>query len=143
MFKGLLDGEIFPKMEDLINTADCELLLVTPWFYKDEFKDSLIQKKVTEPSIIIKVLVRKFNDYDNKKNLETIRYLDRAGIQIGSINRIHAKFLIKDGKEMVLTTKNCTEARSPPIDVGVWLTDIEEIKKFRNYFLELWDRQFY
>ncbi len=136
----LSDPEIEPKMLEMINSATEELLLISPWIYKDVILESLIIAR--NRGIIAKIIVRKFKiNRDNMNHLISIQKLDMNGIQIAFTDNIHAKILIKDGKELLLSSKNMIDSNA--IDMGIWNRIKNEVKKARDEFYLLYNQRFY
>ncbi|NVM04815.1 MAG: hypothetical protein HWN67_21015 [Candidatus Helarchaeota archaeon] len=124
----------------MINSAAEELLLISPWIYKDIILDSLTIAR--NRGVLVKIIVRKFKfDQDNINHLISIQKLDMNGIQITFTDNIHAKILIKDGKELLLSSKNMIDSNA--IDMGIWNKVQSEAKRARNEFYLLYNQRFY
>lgn len=135
----LSNTDILPRIIEMIQTAKNEILLITPWFYQDDIKNLLVQKR--KEGVIIKVIVRKFKNRDNKNHLKTIQELDKTGIQVVFFDKIHAKIVIIDECEVIISSKNIIE--SSAIDMGVWYNIPNEVKNAREEFYFLYNQRFY
>ena len=124
----------------MINSAKKELLLISPWFYQEDLMKLLIQKR--KEGIIIKIIVRKYKDKrDNIEHLIAIQQLDQKGIQVVFVSNIHAKILIKDGNEALVSSKNIID--STAIDMGTWFNILSEVEKARRAFYLLYNQRFF
>lgn len=136
----LTEGEIATKMEEMIKSAKKEILLITPWFYENKLKDLLI--KAYNRDVIIKIIARRYKDgFDNIRHLYSLISLDQGGIQIEFIKNIHAKILITDNEEVLISSKNIVD--SPAIDMGIWYSKSDEVGRARKAFYELYNQRFF
>ena len=135
----LSDGEILPKILEMIKSAKVELLLVTPWFYHNDIKGLLIKKRLA--GVICKVITRKYTSRDNSRHLKTIQELDQAGVQVAFSQTIHAKMVIKDDMELLLSSKNFIDSNT--IDYGNWSMVQNDVRKAREEFFKLYNQRFH
>ena len=112
---------------------------MTPWFYHDDIKNLLIEKRLN--GVICKVITRKYTTRDNSRHLKTIQELDQAGVQVAFSPTIHAKMVIKDDMELLLSSKNFID--STAIDFGYWSRVQDEVRKAREEYFKLYDQRFH
>jgi phosphatidylserine/phosphatidylglycerophosphate/cardiolipin synthase-like enzyme len=126
-------------MEQL-DRANAEILMIFPWITYDDLVDKLVELKIRNPALRIKILTG-INPQSNESHRESIRKLDETGIQVRTIYRPfpHAKTICVDGEVLITGSMNASlSAAQWNFECAIMTSTKSECDKFRDLFAKTW-----
>lgn len=127
---------LYSIFKDLINLAENEIKIVSPWIGKEIIDDLRAVKE--EKNLPITVIC-----LDDKKNEEAIKEAEKAGIRIIKVplseeGMIHAKFMIIDDSIALLGSANLTiNGLKKNVETEIVTIDPTKIEKLLQQFQEI------
>ncbi|WCM38413.1 phospholipase [Sulfolobus islandicus] len=129
-------NNLYSIFKDLINLAENEIKIVSPWIGKEIIDDLRAVKE--EKDLLITVVC-----LDDKKNDEAIKEAEKAGIRIIKVPSsvegiIHAKFMIIDDSIALMGSANLTiNGLKKNVETEIVTIDPNKIEKLLQQFHEI------
>ena len=130
----LEDGDIYQYYQNMIKDAKKSILILSPFLgLSGHIKDALTDQANNGVDITIITRHKKDGNAAHKKDIEFImKNLGRDSIYFDK--HLHAKLLITDNKELVLSSANFTwESLTRNHETGLWTDDLLTVEAVKNY----------
>lgn len=128
--------QIFQKIIEMIEGAEKEILIISPFIDMYSFLMDIAQKN---NKIKIKILSKPLSEFkgDRKKfskaALDTIRTLPNAEIHISSI--IHARMIVVDSKKLLISSADLTHDQLyDEFNSGIYTEELDSIFTAKHFF---------
>lgn len=100
----LTDQDIYPALGDLFEDAEKELIILSPWIQVTGHQREMLKRAVAR-GVNVTLLTRKPKPHDTAHG-ETIKLLQRIGVQIFFDNLLHAKMVLMDRGVALIASSN-------------------------------------
>ncbi|RLJ70032.1 hypothetical protein BCF55_0294 [Hydrogenivirga caldilitoris] len=130
--------EILDKLRELFSKADKSVKVCSAWIKGEVFRELLSQLK---EGIKVEVIVRA-SSYEDLKitDAQVFKAVREIGGKVYLNPKLHAKFVVVDGKEAVLGSANVTHSGLSPegnIEAAVYISEIKKVKELEENFEEI------
>jgi len=138
----IIGAEYPSKVIPLIDGATRNILMcMFDWrWYKDDFANPVSQFN----SALIRAKARGVTIKILTNYAEVIAFVNTLGLnakQWPEKSLLHSKFIIVDGEYCIIGSHNITmSAFTSNMETSIILDDPEEVARFANYFITLWQR---
>lgn len=131
-------SSVYGEIRSCLDKAKKEVLVCSPWitYLTTEFKNFF------KLDIDIKVIVN-WREEDLASGItdwDKLRVLDKLGADIRYNNDLHAKMLIVDSKEAIISSANLTQrGLQVNYEAGVIIRKIEDVLQASEFFKGVWE----
>jgi len=146
-------GNIVSKMREMIGEAKKEILITSPHIYYTDWLTAEL-KPVVDRGIKVRVITwpsyerRAFRNIDEvqedrKQHFTLRRFLEMFSPGTVRLNdNIHAKLVIVDNREILVTTANLTQTGLwENYEVGFWAENEELVSQAKEFFETVWNAE--
>ncbi len=133
------DRDIPDAWTQMIKTAEDRIYIASPWIYGvDQFFTVLSEAK--EKRIIVKILVRPPEAGKESEHKMTVRRLNQSGFHVEAYEKLHAKMIVVDDKEVYIGSANMipTSVHENP-EVGICTIEKSTVSEAMLYFEDKWE----
>lgn len=136
--KLITSDELMPTILDMVKRAEKKVQIASAWIKGKSFVE--IFNFLSNKNLEIEVIFRTAELQDLLiTDEEVFRIIKNAGGRIYFSKRLHAKFMIVDGKEALVGSANFTDAglsdlSTGNIEAGVYYNSLDEVKRLEEYF---------
>jgi len=134
----LADREIRDEMVAMIERAEKDILIASPWIW--ESKDILdkLQNVADEKRVRVRILTRTAEGEKDASHKKTIVALHQCGFQIEHDFKVHSKLLLIDDKELLIGSANLVgTSLTRNYEMAVWTDNPETVMEAKMYFTDL------
>ncbi len=135
----ITDRDIHDAWTQMIKTAEDRIYIASPWIYGvDQFFAVLSEAK--EKRIIVKILVRPPEVGKESEHKMTVRRLNQSGFHVEAYEKLHAKIIVIDDKEVYIDSANMipTSVRENS-EVGICTIEKSTVSEAMLYFEDKWE----
>ncbi len=127
-------GKIYSHTNDLIETTENELIILSPWFgFEGHIKDSLVS--ILNKGVKVIVVTRK---PDSGVHAGAIKYLEKCGAKIFYDELLHAKILLSDRSLAIIGSANLQEkAMQKNHEAALITTEYEHVSQIVDFISNL------
>lgn len=135
------DREILPKLVEMIDKAEKQILIASPWIRGiSEIEEKLTQVK-DERNVSIRILTRRAED--DPYHEETVRGFHKRRFSIETADHLHAKLVIVDDKELYIGSANLVaSSMDRNLEAGICTNDPRTVSQALVYFEEAFSEAF-
>jgi phosphatidylserine/phosphatidylglycerophosphate/cardiolipin synthase-like enzyme len=133
------DRAIPEAWTQMIKKAEDRIYIASPWIYGvDQFFTDLSEAK--EKRIIVKILVRPPEAGKESEHKVTVRRLNQLGFYVEPFEKLHAKMIVVDDKEVYIGSANIipTSVHENP-EAGICTTEKSTVSEAMLYFEAKWE----
>lgn len=133
------DRDIPEAWAQMIESAKDRIYISSPWIYGvDQFFSVL--SDTNEKRIIVKILVRPPEEGKESEHKMTVRRLNQRGFHVEAYEKLHAKMIVVDDKEVYIGSANMipSSVHENP-EVGICTTEKGVVSEAMLYFEARWE----
>ena len=141
------DSDLYQKILEILKKAQSSIKITSPWIYgMGHIKDILVEKR--QQNVDIHLIIRSLEEGSTEtqrkaqKNLKHV--LEDNKVKIYYDIDLHAKLLIIDDKEILVSSANLTtKSLLSNHELGIWSKDENLVKETIRYFEKLCKQKAY
>lgn len=139
----IADREIAPALVGMIEKADGQILIATPWIWGiDDILEKISDLK-RERSIRIKILLRRPEEGKEKRHREELRRLHKREFFVETVDYLHAKMILVDNKELYIGSANLVKTSfDRNREAGICTSNPSVVQDALVYFEEAFNEAF-
>lgn len=136
--KLITSDELLPTLLDMVKRAEKKVQIASAWIKGKNFAE--IFNFLYNKNLEIEVIFRTSELQDLLiTDEEVFKIIKKAGGKTYFSKRLHAKFIIVDGKEALVGSANFTDAglsdlSTGNIEAGVYYNSLDEVRRLEEYF---------
>ena len=137
------DRDISPRLVQMLERAEKLILIASPWVGAIKEIIETLEEVRTDQNVHVKIIVRPPESDDDYSHRETLRELGRRGFHVEMEERLHAKMIVVDDKELYIGSANLTpRSMDKNLEVGICTTNPEVVSKAAMYFEQVFQEAF-
>ncbi|NMC04560.1 MAG: hypothetical protein GYA24_05075 [Candidatus Lokiarchaeota archaeon] len=134
----IADDEINSAVNDIVASAQEQIVLVSPWF---ELNTHLMDKILDALQAKIKVVVLTRPETENPKHKAALAELRKRGATINIDPVLHAKLVLTDESEMLMFSSNLIQTSlGRNHECGIYTEDKDLIEPATDYVTQIMER---
>jgi len=134
----LANNSLSKKIREMISTANKNLKIISPYTDLHLIEEFLNAVKLNVEVLLIIRNDKDFQTHDTKVAFPRLQKLLQKNLKTNS--HIHARLIIKDGKEAMLMTSDLQqESMQNLINCGIFLKDTKALADLIDFFNEVWN----
>ncbi len=137
------DRQIQKRIIEMINSADKEILIASPWIWESEEVLDALRNVVDEKRIRVRIMTRPAKKKADQLHKEQIRMLHKLGFQIELEEKLHAKLILIDESELLIGSANLVgTSLNRNYEAALWTNHNRTVQDAKIYFTGLMEEIF-
>jgi len=134
------DRDIHDAWTKMIKTSEDRIYIASPWIYGVDQFFTVLSEEAKEKRLIVKILLRPPEAGKESEHKMTVRRLNQSGFHVEAFEKLHAKMIVVDDKEVYIGSANMihTSVRENP-EVGICTIEKSTVNEAMLYFEDKWE----